>query len=157
MSIGALAVCVLVACTSSSTPSTDSSATPADDGGGGDAPVVTPEDAAVEDSGSTSKFGQPCTVGKDAACGEGLFCLQGPSGGKTGFCTKTCPKTSSKACPDVPAGTAAFCVVTDVNSQGDKGCAFACRDNNQTYTCPGTLKCETSEDPPGSGQYLCLP
>jgi hypothetical protein len=74
-----------------------------------------------------------------------------------GFCTKTCPKTSSTACADAPEGTAAFCVVTDANTAGDKGCAFVCKQGGTSYTCPGDLKCQSSDEPAGSGQFLCLP
>lgn len=109
------------------------------------------------DASSTSLFGQPCTVGADAACGEGLFCLQGPSGGKVGFCTRKCPKTSSQECSDAPAGTAAYCVVTDVDKDGNKGCAFVCAQGASAFACPGKLRCQTTEEPPGSGQRLCLP
>jgi hypothetical protein len=121
-------------------------------------------DARDEGDGGTSDgaaekgaWGEPCTVGNDATCATGLFCLQGPSGGSVGFCTKTCPATSSTQCSGTPQGTAAFCVVTDVDNQGDKGCAFACRIGAQTWPCPGELKCETADDPPDSGQRLCLP
>ena len=154
----ALATCVLVACTSSSA--------------GVDAGVVSPViDAATEDApdegadaggdaakgGKEAGFGEACTVGDDATCAAGLLCLEGPSSGAVGFCTKTCPKTSSAACPGAPTGTAAYCLVTDANTNGDKGCAFVCRQGTKTYSCPGDLKCQTTEEPPGSGQYLCLP
>jgi hypothetical protein len=86
-----------------------------------------------------------------------LFCLVGPSGGKTGFCTKTCPKGSSAICPGAPEGSTAYCVVTDVNAARDKGCAFLCEVGGQTYACPHQLKCATTQEPPGSGQRLCLP
>ncbi|HEX7601450.1 MAG TPA: hypothetical protein VF316_07595 [Polyangiaceae bacterium] len=130
---------------------------------GADAAVLN-QDAAIgadasseADADKRAGYGEPCTVGDDTTCVDGFLCLQGPSGGKTGFCTKTCPSTSSAACPGTPAGTSAYCVVTDVDAQGDKGCAFVCREGAQTYACPGALQCETAEDPPGSGQYLCLP
>ncbi len=109
------------------------------------------------DAAGRAGFGDPCTVGDDATCDEGLLCLQGPSGGKIGFCTKTCPKTSSAPCSGAPEGTFAACVVTDVDQSGDKGCAFACAVASKTFSCPGSLKCSTTEDPPGSGQKLCLP
>ena len=124
-------------------------AEPVDASASGDA------DAAV-DAGARAAWGASCTVGDDT-CAAGLFCLQGPSGGTVGFCTKTCPKTSSSACSGAAMGTAAFCLVTDVNPQGDKGCAFVCAVGPRSYACPGALKCQTAEDPPGSGQRLCLP
>jgi hypothetical protein len=118
-------------------------------------------DASASDGGAdalqAAAYGNPGTVGDDASCAQGLFCLQGPNGGSIGFCTATCPNTSSTRCPGTPPGTAAYCVVTDVDSKGDKGCDFACREGSTSYPCPGVLKRETSEDPPGSGQYLCLP
>jgi hypothetical protein len=112
---------------------------------------------ATGDAGLAGSFGQPCQVDQPTSCQSGLFCLQGPNGGNNGFCSKTCPPNSGAACPGAPAGTAAYCVVTDVDLQGDKGCAFVCKEGTETYTCPGTLTCQTTEDPPGSGQYLCLP
>ena len=152
--IGAL---LLLGCSSSSSGAADagpavappSDAAPADDASGADA-------ADAADAGRPG-YGDPCDVANASACADGFLCLQGPSGGNIGFCTKTCPSTSSTACPGTPSGTAAYCVVTDVDSQGDKGCAFVCRVASQTYTCPGALKCQTTDDPPGSGQYLCLP
>lgn len=98
-------------------------------------------------------FGEPCAM--EDRCADGLLCLAGPNGGN--FCTKTCPAGSSGACPDTPAGTKAYCVVTDATPQGDKGCAFLCAGGGRTYPCPGQLRCEDAEDPPGSGQRLCLP
>jgi hypothetical protein len=96
-------------------------------------------------------------VDSDGGCDNGLFCLQGPNGGSVGFCTETCLGTSSAACPGTPQGMAAFCVVTGVDPAGDKACAFACAESGATYSCPANLTCETSDDPPGSGQMLCLP
>lgn len=125
------------------------------------APDVPVEDSATEDAGTDAglagSFGQPCTVGRAGDCAEGLFCLQGPSGGRTGFCTRTCPRTSSGPCSGAPSGTAAFCLVTNVNAAGDKACAFVCLVGGMTRSCPGELQCAASEDPPGSGQRLCLP
>ncbi|HEX7663069.1 MAG TPA: hypothetical protein VF407_01085 [Polyangiaceae bacterium] len=146
-----LAFAGLGACGSSSTGSSDPSAS---DGGASDAAssVDATTDAASTDA---TTFGEPCTVGDDAWCGEGFFCLMGPAGNKTGFCSKTCK--GSGACDGVPEGMAAFCVVTDVDTAGDKGCAFACKEGGNEYPCPGELQCETTEDPAGSGQYLCLP
>jgi hypothetical protein len=125
---------------------------------------VTPDgaaDAATADAGSDAAapggFGQPCAVGQPGECAEGLFCLQGPSGGRTGFCSRTCPRTSSAACAGAPPGTAAYCLVTNVNAAGDKGCAFVCLVGGMTRACPGELRCAAAEEPPGSGQRLCLP
>lgn len=125
------------------------------DGASSDAEIA-PVDVDAADAVSSS-FGQPCAVGHDTTCGDGFFCLVGPSGGSTGFCTRTCPKASSGACTETPSGTSAYCVVTDVDPQGDKGCAFVCKAKGLAFPCPGALHCESTEDPPGSGQYLCLP
>jgi hypothetical protein len=128
------------------------------DGGATEGAPDAAADAPSEgDAAPRAAYGEPCAVGDDATCVAGLFCLQGPSGGTVGFCTKTCPATSSAVCAGTPPGTAAFCVVTGVDPQGDKGCAFVCRELSTTYTCPGALKCQSTDDPPGSGQYLCLP
>jgi hypothetical protein len=145
--------CILMGCSSSSSPGVADAAA--------DAPAIdASEDASPDvapDANKRAGYGEPCTVGDDATCADGFLCLQGPSGGKVGFCTKTCPSTSSAVCPGTPDGTVAYCVVTDVDTQGDKGCAFLCRAGSKTYPCPGALTCETADDPPGSGQYLCLP
>lgn len=114
-------------------------------------------DAGTPDAGSATPFGGPCRVSPDAGCEAGLLCLEGPGGGGRGFCTKTCPASSSGACAGTPVGAAAYCVVTNVNTAGDKGCAFFCALGSATYVCPGTLICQPQEDPPGSGQKLCLP
>jgi hypothetical protein len=156
-----LATLTLTACSSSSPTTTAVDAaveasTPASDATAGNAFAEAATDAA-SDASTRAAYGSPCTVGDDTTCQDGLLCLQGPSGGTVGFCTKTCPSTSSASCPGTPPGTAAYCVVTNVDTQGDKGCAFVCKEGPSTYPCPGALKCETSEDPPGSGQYLCLP
>jgi hypothetical protein len=153
----AIVVLVFLGCTSATTttipPSADASSVDA-----AQSDAATPgADASDAVDGGKGSWGQPCTVGDDTTCQSGLFCLQGPTGGTVGFCTKTCPSTSSAACPSTPAGTAAYCVVTDVDSNGDKGCAFLCRAGATTYTCPGKLKCGTTDDPPGSAQYLCVP
>jgi hypothetical protein len=115
-----------------------------------------PRGAAV-DVDVSGDYGQPCTVGDDTTCSAGLLCLQGPAGGSVGFCTHTCPATSRAVCAGTPPGTAAYCVVTDVDPQGDKGCAFVCREGTHVYPCPGALQRQTTDEPPGSGQYLCLP
>jgi hypothetical protein len=122
---------------------------------------VIAEDTAAEEVGTDAaapgSFGQPCVVGRSGGCADGLICLQGPAGGRTGFCSRTCPRTSSGACAGAPPGTAAFCLVTNVNAAGDKGCAFVCLVRGMTHACPGELRCAADEDPPGSGQRLCLP
>jgi hypothetical protein len=118
------------------------------------------EDAPAWDAGTDAGgggFGDPCMLDEAAPCADGSFCLAGPSGGSVGFCTHTCPRGTSGACPGAPEGTTAYCVVTDVNAAGDKGCAFLCEVGGTTYTCPGELTCSPTQEPPGSGQRLCLP
>lgn len=165
-----LVVAALAACTSSTSPPVDASTADTvevsvDDVVGAPDSSVDASDSSVEDVVDASddvapapgSFGQPCAVGRAGECLDGLFCLQGPSGGRNGFCTHTCPRTSSARCADAPPGTAAYCLVTDVNAAGDKGCAFVCTLPGMTFTCPGTLRCVHVQDPPGSGQELCLP
>ena len=106
--------------------------------------------SAAPDSLLPTVFGGPCD--SSGTCGPGLICLPGPNGGS--FCSKTCPVAQSKVCPGALPGTAAYCLVTDADSQGDKGCAFLCLLAGKTYSCPGKLICETTDDPPGSGQRL---
>jgi hypothetical protein len=121
------------------------------------APDASRDGAPADDaSAARAAYGFPCTVGDDSTCQDGLFCLEGPTG-STGFCSKICLKTSNAACPGSPAGTAAFCVITDVDTKGDKACAFACLVGGKAFKCPGALTCETADDPPGSGQRMCIP
>jgi hypothetical protein len=65
--------------------------------------------------------------------------------------------TQGASCPGAPPGTAAFCIVTNATSSGEGGCGFVCAAHGMTYACPAGLTCQTDEDPPGSGQRLCLP
>lgn len=119
-----------------------------------DLAVAAPVDLVATPDLSEPTFGLPCDP--DGNCAAGLFCLAGPNGGS--FCSKTCPANSSGPCPGAPPGTAAYCVVTGVDPQNDKGCAFACKEpNGGMFQCPGQLQCETTDDPPGSGQRLCIP
>lgn len=108
--------------------------------------------SAVDVAQKAPGFGEPCDP--DHSCDEGLFCLPGPSGGA--FCSKTCQR-GRKACDGAPLGTAAYCLVTDVDGAHNKGCAFVCAVGGVSYDCPGQLACAADEDPPGSGQRLCLP
>jgi hypothetical protein len=115
-------------------------------------------DLARDSSAVIAGYGEPCTLDGVKKCATAsLFCLAGPSGGNTGFCTQTCPAGQSKQCSGTPSGTAAFCIVTDVNVAKDKGCAFVCEEPGATFTCPGELQCSPTEEPAGSGQHLCLP
>lgn len=126
-------------------------------GCGGAAPVdrdlAAPDLQVLPDLATAAAFGDPCRP--DDSCAEGLVCLPGPAGGS--FCTRTCPAGQSKRCPETPEGTAAYCLVTDVNPAGDKACAFLCAVGGKSYECPGELLCAAEDDPPGSGQRLCLP
>jgi hypothetical protein len=157
-SAGTLAACTTTATTPASTAALDA----ASDGGSSSEdrePNTSEQRDADADAAADSglRYGEPCTVTDRAPCAKGLFCLGGPAGGKIGFCTATCSKASSAACPDTPTGTSAYCVVTDVNTAGDKGCAFVCREHGTDFPCPGELQCQTTEEPPDSGQRLCLP
>lgn len=107
------------------------------------------------DAGQPGAFGDPCPVWSSAGCLPGLLCLQGPAGGPVGFCTKRC--SGNGACATPPPGTAAYCVVTNVDASGSKGCAFLCSGGGTGWRCPGDLSCSANDDPPGSGQRLCLP
>ncbi len=109
----------------------------------------------LEAGGAGSAFGDPCTMDGAKGCGAGLLCLS-PSGNQ-GFCSKSCDQ-GGQACEGAPAGTAAFCIVEEAGTpNGKKGCAFVCQEPGKTFTCPGQLKCQSYEDPAGSGQKLCLP
>src|SRR5262249_43072014 len=117
------------------------------------ADLASPPDLASSPDLAAPGFGQPC--GDGDVCGAGLLCLPGPAGGS--FCSKTCPPTSSGAGPAAPAGTVPYSLGTYLDTMGNKGCAFLCQGAGKTYACPGQLTCETADDPPGSGQRLCVP
>ena len=128
---------------------------------GEDPPVPPDAGAQVDDAGTDDTdagvapaFGDPCLLADDA-CGDGLLCIS--PGATVGFCSKNCA-TLGTACPDAPQGTAAYCIVGGEGTpNGEPGCAFLCAAQGQTFSCPGETVCEAADDPPGSGQRLCLP
>ena len=90
-------------------------------------------------------------------CAAGMGCLS-QSNPTLGFCSKPCTKKLA-LCTGSPPGTASYCTITD--SKNNYYCGFLCglASGGKTYTfqCPSTLKCSTTANPPGSGQYACVP
>lgn len=108
---------------------------------------------------ATDGFGDACDPAAATACKTGLECKPTTDPAK-GFCTKACTN-AGETCPGAAAGQLAACVL---GYDGDPNtyCAFLCqlKDNTggtQSFTCPSTLTCSATDDPPGSGQKGCDP
>lgn len=101
-------------------------------------------------------FGDICS--KPADCIPNLLCIT--VGNRTrGHCSKTC---TTAICPGAPAGSMALCILTSSTDKNTNYCAFVCqyKDSGGTIrkaTCPSYQSCSVSEDPPGSGQRVCVP
>jgi hypothetical protein len=104
-------------------------------------------DLPVADGASAGLFGALCT----SSCGLTLTCIKPGTG--SGFCTKTCSQPG-QPCSGAPAGTGAFCVMQVGSTYY---CGFLCKTSTQSWNCPTQLKCDTTDNPPGSGNYYCLP
>lgn len=100
------------------------------------------------------QFGALCSTAKP--CATGLTCALVTAGATTGFCTKQC-FTSGNACTGQPAGTGAYCILSDNSTPKKYFCAFLCKAGTQTWPCPAGLKCNPVDNPPGSGQNSCDP
>lgn len=112
------------------------------------------EDLGV-DAAASRGFGDPCTLDGVIPCDDGLLCIS--PAGNDGFCSKNCTRAGAQ-CPGAPEGTTAYCIVGEEGTpNGQKGCAFLCRGGGSDFECPGTLACASFDEPPGSGQRLCLP
>jgi hypothetical protein len=98
---------------------------------------------------SPSGWGESCSATQ--VCPTGFVCVA--YGGKS-FCTQNCTTAGTK-CSGTPAGTYAACLIK--MSDGTRACAFVCKSKTGTFTCPGAMTCSSTEDPPASGQYPCLP
>ncbi|MCA9667072.1 MAG: hypothetical protein KC503_15850 [Myxococcales bacterium] len=153
------ALVLTVACgDSSGTPGKEASVVLPDGGGNNDitvdVPVGTGDSTVDQSTGPTAGFGDVCD--QTTPCPTGLTCLQ-TQGAAAGFCSKPCTNSGAQ-CPGAPTGTAAFCVAQVQTSSGTQTfCAFICMAQGQTFTCPSTLKCATTDNPPGSGQFGCEP
>lgn len=102
-------------------------------------------------------FGDGCDLAAPQ-CKTGFTCIgvQGGTEGK-GFCTKGCTNAGA-LCDGAPAGTLAACVLGPApGQQGSNSCAFLCEVGGKQHTCPSTLTCSQTEQPPSSGQKPCLP
>ena len=101
-------------------------------------------------------FGSSCSAG--ATCSSGFTCIIIGSASSKGYCTKTCTATS-KPCTGGPSGTQPYCILK--GGDGKYYCVFLCKWGTGsaavTAPCPKDLTCGTSENPPKSGQYICLP
>jgi len=98
-------------------------------------------------------FGAKCN--KTFPCSTAYQCVTVGTGTVDGFCTKKC-YNSGGACTGMPTGTGAYCLLSN-SAKTEYYCAFLCKLGTQTWKCPSTLKCDPVENPPGSGQYVCLP
>jgi hypothetical protein len=111
----------------------------------------------VADKGTTvpsAGFGDKCS--ETVTCKDTtMVCAVTKQGATEGFCTKSCP-TLQDQCAGAPAGTMSFCGLTD-SASGTNYCVFICAASSQTFPCPTQLKCDTADNPPGSGQKACVP
>ncbi len=101
-------------------------------------------------------FGAICS--QTTPCADASMICAMLQGATSGFCTKECTN-SGQECPGAPTGTKAFCIA---QIQTKTYCAFLCGAKDQsgnpvTWPCPTGLKCDTAENPPGSGQKACIP
>lgn len=101
-------------------------------------------------------FGSGCTAA--AGCSASLVCVLFGTGATKGYCTKTC-SAMRKPCSGGASGEAPYCLFKD--SSGKYYCVFICKwgtgSSVQTASCPKDLTCSTSQNPPKSGQYICMP
>ena len=104
-------------------------------------------------STGTKGFGDKCG-GTAGNCKAGFKCIGVQGGSKTnGFCTKTCPAASAgKPCTGHATGQMSFCGLSNA-AKTEYYCAFLCKAQGQTWTCPTTLKCGTVTN----GQAICVP
>ncbi|MFZ5786498.1 MAG: hypothetical protein ACOY3Y_08645 [Acidobacteriota bacterium] len=167
LAVGALA---LVACGDDTKPVTkkdtggiklpDSGTNPTPDTGTNPTPdtgTVTPGKEAG--TTPTAGFGASCSQTKPCA-DTSMMCAVVQQGATTGFCTKECTNQGGE-CTGAPTGTHAFCILSD-QTKTKFYCAFLCSAKDQsgqvaTWPCPTDLKCDTVENPAGSGQKACIP
>jgi hypothetical protein len=107
----------------------------------------------------TAGFGSSCSQTKPCA-DTTMMCAVVQQGATNGFCTKECANQGGE-CTGAPTGTHAFCILSD-QTKTKFYCAFLCSAKDQsgqvaTWPCPTDLKCDTAENPPGSGQKACVP
>ena len=101
-------------------------------------------------------FGSLCTSGQN--CYPDLQCVT--IGDRTrGHCSKTC---TSGICSGAPQGSMALCLLTSSTDKSIKYCAFVCQYKDSSGTlrktkCPSYQTCSSTENPPGSGQRICMP
>ena len=98
-------------------------------------------------------FGAKCNT--SMPCSTAFQCTTVGATATDGFCTKKC-YTSGSTCTGMPTGTMAYCLLSNP-AKTEYYCAFLCKLSIQTWACPATLKCDPVENPPGSGQFVCLP
>ncbi len=105
---------------------------------------------------ATGTFGSSCSAKK--TCSGSFLCVILGSASTKGYCTKTCA-TMSKACSGGSSGTKPYCILKD--QKGKYYCVFLCKWGKGSSAvkapCPKDLTCASTENPPGSGQYVCMP
>ena len=98
-------------------------------------------------------FGTKCNT--SAPCTAAFQCTTVGATATDGFCTKKC-YTSGSQCTGMLGGTMAYCLLSN-SAKTEYYCAFLCKLGTQSWPCPSGLKCDPAENPPGSGQFVCLP
>lgn len=105
---------------------------------------------------ASGTFGSSCAAG--SICSASFSCVFLGAGATKGYCTKTCA-SMQKPCTGGPSGTQPYCILKDQNNK--YYCVFLCKWGTGsaavTAPCPKDLTCSTSENPPKSGQYVCMP
>jgi hypothetical protein len=105
-----------------------------------------------EGGGSLAGWGDVCNT--TTACTNKSMVCAGTSS-TAGFCTMTCTNSPGE-CPGYASGQIAMCLLSDGKTPPTVACGFLCLLQGKSYTCPGQLKCDTVENPPGSGQKFCV-
>ena len=114
-----------------------------------DQPMMFPDQTPTQ-----AGYGSKCLNGFPP-CQPGYDCVAIGSA-TTAFCTKTCTSTTGGVCSGSPPGTEAYCLLEN-STTGVRHCAFLCKLDSQTWSCPGNLTCSPAPNPPGSTQYPCMP
>jgi hypothetical protein len=111
------------------------------------------------DGPATGGWGDKC----DKTCPGGSFtCVPVMTGTTAGFCTKECPLADEgKQCAGAAGGQFAGCIIPADAAKSKLYCGFICQTKDNTgkvvtFACPSQLTCG-DENPPGSGQKVCVP
>jgi hypothetical protein len=122
---------------------------------------VTKQDGPVtqqDTGGGSGGWGAKCSQTKACTDASAPYCAFVTA--SDGFCTKECTNKLQQ-CPGTVAGTYAACILPEPAPGTKSFCGFICQAKDSTgkltsFPCPSELKCG-DENPPGSGQKVCMP